>query len=244
MSEVDSFTGKWSARWPEWQVAAVFLPAATREAALAWFALRQELLDAAWAGADPRPGEAKLAWWAEELQGWAQGRRRHPLGSTLQALPAPWARLAASLPVLAAARERAVDLGEARGQLAPFAAVLADIDLAIAPVAQAPADAAALAMHLLAQRAIIADDNAVPLSVRARLGADASDDRAAQAWASELLQAWPPGQGTRAGRIHAALLHERLRRTAAGRGTALPSRWRSLVVAWRAARGRHSVPPP
>src|SRR5690606_34599069 len=119
---------KWRARWPEWQVAEVFLPAATRARLLAWFALRQELVDAAWAGADPRPGEAKLAWWAEELQGWSQGRRRHPLGIALQSLGAPWERLAAALPVLAAARDRAVDLAEARDALPAFAAVVAEID--------------------------------------------------------------------------------------------------------------------
>ena len=55
------FTSKWRARWPEWRVAEVFVPAAERERAVAWFALRQELADAAWAGSGPRPGEAKLA---------------------------------------------------------------------------------------------------------------------------------------------------------------------------------------
>lgn len=241
MSEDDSFVDKWRARWPEWQVAEVFLPASTRAHLLAWFALRQELLDAAWAGADPRPGEAKLAWWAEELQGWAQGRRRHPLGITLQSLDAPWSRLAAALPVLAAARERAVDLAEAREALLAFAAAVAGIDAVLAGEPAAPVDAAGIALQLLAQRAVHGDDGAVPLSVRARLGPDASPADAARAWAGELMQAWPPGQGTRAGRIHAALLRERLRRLAID-SAGPPSRWRSLVLAWRAARGRHSVP--
>ena len=48
-------------RWPEWHVAEVFVPRrAARTGASAWFALRQELTDAAWGGSDPRPGEAKL----------------------------------------------------------------------------------------------------------------------------------------------------------------------------------------
>jgi len=100
-----------------------------------------------------------------------------------------------------------------------------------------------MALHLLAQRAVHGDDNAVPLSVRARLGPDASAAAVASAWAQELLHAWPPGQGPRAGRIHAAVLRERLRRLARD-SAGPPSRWRSLVLAWRAARGRHSVPQP
>ena len=242
----DSFVGKWRARWPEWQVAEVFIPAPTRERVLSWLALRQELLDAAWAGADARPGEAKLGWWAEELQGWSQGRRRHPLGATLQALPAPWVRLAAALPVLAAARERTVDLEQARGALGPFAAIVAEVDAAVAGSAQSAASADAvnaIATYLLAQRTVQADEHAVPLSVRARLGIDADSRQAASAWAAELLQAWPGAQGTRAGRVHAGLLRERLRSLAAGRESLQPSRWRTLLAAWRAARGRHSVPP-
>src|SRR3546814_21010240 len=75
----------------------VFLPDAQRETAFAWFALAQELTDAAWSAADAPPGLAKLAWWNEELQGWAKGARRHPLGAVLQALPAPRTPLAAHL---------------------------------------------------------------------------------------------------------------------------------------------------
>ena len=65
-----AFLDKWRERWPEWSVAEVFIPAHDREMAVAWFALLQELTDAAWGGSDPRPGEAKLGWWAEELLGW------------------------------------------------------------------------------------------------------------------------------------------------------------------------------
>ncbi|MDQ2703208.1 MAG: phytoene/squalene synthase family protein, partial [Pseudomonadota bacterium] len=179
MSRDDGFVDKWRARWPEWQVAEVFLPVSIRERSLAWFALRQELLDAAWAGADARPGEAKLGWWIEELQGWSQGARRHPLGAVLQSQPVPWARLAATLPALAATRERVTDLEEACAGLLPFASVVAEVDGLLANEAPAPADDAAL--HLLAQRAVFADDNAVPLAVRARLGADADAGQATRA---------------------------------------------------------------
>ena len=97
---LEAFLDKWRARWPEWRSAEVFVPAPQRAATLAWLALRQELADAAWDGADPRPGAAKLAWWGDELNGWANGRRRHPLGMALQRIPAPWDALASSLPAL------------------------------------------------------------------------------------------------------------------------------------------------
>src|SRR3546814_3540085 len=89
-----------------WSIGVVFLPGAQRETAFAWFALVQELTDAAWSGADATPGLAKLAWWNEELQGWAKGARRHPLGAVLQPLSAPWTPLAASLLSLQASREQ------------------------------------------------------------------------------------------------------------------------------------------
>lgn len=222
-AERDGFVDKWRMRWPEWQVAEVFLPGAGRERWLAWFALRQELIDAAWAGADPRPGEAKLGWWVEELQGWTQGRRRHPLGAGLQALPAPWARLAAGLPALAAARGGA-DMDAARKTLAPFADAIAAVDEALTTYAHAPGADNTIAFGLLGQRALLSGDDAL---------------------AQELLLRWPPAQGPRGERILAALLRERLRRQAAGAGAypGLP-RWRALAIAWRAARQRQSVPSP
>jgi phytoene/squalene synthetase len=222
-AERDGFVDKWRMRWPEWQVAEVFLPGEGRERWLAWFALRQELIDAAWAGADPRPGEAKLGWWVEELQGWSQGRRRHPLGAGLQSLPAPWARLAAGLPALAAARG-AIDMDIGRKTLAPFADAIADVDEALATDAHVAGAADTVVFGLLGQRALLADDGAL---------------------AKELLRYWPPLQGARGERILAALLRERLRRQAADAGVAqgLP-RWRVLAIAWRAARQRQSVPSP
>jgi hypothetical protein len=247
-AERDSFIGKWYARWPEWQVAEAFLPGDTRAAWQAWFALRQELADAAWAGADPRPGEAKLAWWAEELGGWIQGRRRHPLATALQALPAPWPQLASAFPALAAARERATDLAEASAVLAPFADAVAAVDAALAGGAHAsPASGAqgapAIAFGLMGQRALLGDGNAVPLQVRARIGPGRSADEETVAWMRELLRQWPSPQGVRAERIHAALVRERLRLGGSGmaRARRLPH-WRVLATAWRAARQGQSVP--
>ncbi|RFP60778.1 squalene/phytoene synthase family protein [Cognatiluteimonas weifangensis] len=232
------FIDKWRARWPEWRVAEVFVPAAERERALAWFTLRQELTDAAWGGSDPRPGEAKLGWWAEELQGWAQGQQRHPLGLALQALPAPWSALAACLPALLASRERATDAEEAIAVLEPFAEAVAGIAATLF-ASTTPAPASGTVVGLLAERLLL-EEVAVPLQVRARLGEAAPPQALARAWAQELLQRWPPPhQGARSGRIHAALLRARLRRCAAGGHPVrqpLPA-WQALAVAWRAARG-------
>ena len=100
VDQAASFVDKWRARWPEWGIARVFVRADQRELAEHWFALLQEWTDAA-STAEPAPGLAKLAWWQEELRGWAKGARRHPLGARLQKLPVDWQALAAELPVLA-----------------------------------------------------------------------------------------------------------------------------------------------
>lgn len=217
-----AFLDKWRGRWPEWRIAEVFVPAPQRAATLAWLALRQELADAAWEGADPRPGAAKLGWWAEELQGWAHGRRRHPLGLALQRVPAPWAALAAALPALAAGRDVAMPAGD-RGHalhavLAPVAEAAAAVSIAID--GSAAAGQAALAAGLSAMR------------VLAGAGAGAAD-------AGALVAAWPAAPaGTRADRIFAALARRRLEALAGGRD-GMPSQWRTLWTAWRAGR---SVP--
>ena len=174
--ELISFIEKWRARWPEWSIAEVFVPHAQRDTALAWFALRQELTDAAWSGSDPRPGEAKLAWWAEELQGWAQGRRRHPLGIALQRLPAPWIRLASGLPALLASREPAIDSDQAIAQLEPFAEAVAAISTALLGTTTDHGKG------LLAEQLLLRGDAAVPLRTRARTGGALPELSAARAW--------------------------------------------------------------
>jgi hypothetical protein len=234
---IASFLDKWKGRWPEWSVAAVFVPHAQRELAAAWFALRNELTDAAWTGQDPRPGEAKLAWWSEELQGWDQGRRRHPLGLALQRQPASWASLAASLPALLGSRERAIDMQEAVAILEPFAEAVAGISASLFAGATTPAPARSVVIGLLGERVLAGADTAVPLQVLATLAGQAPQE-AARAWAQELLERWPPPhEGAAAGRIHAAMVRERLRRYAAGHDPARPlPNWRALFTAWRAAR--------
>ena len=116
---VASFIDKWRSRWPEWRIAEVFVPAGQRSVAEAWFTLLQELYESAWGGSDPTPGLAKLAWWHEELEGWAKGARRHPLGELLQRQPAPWSALGRSLNALPATRGQPA--AEAAGALAGLA---------------------------------------------------------------------------------------------------------------------------
>lgn len=208
-ASLDSFIAKWRARWPEWAVAEAFVPVTQRETAVAWFALLQELTDAAWSGSDPTPGIAKLAWWQEELRGWSQGRRRHPLGLALQRQAAPWAELAAVLPVLQANRAVAVDAASALASLKAFATVAA-----------------------AAERALFGPPDAVE-AITACLLAAHPHWIAEAANRADLMNRWPPAQGATPRRIAAALTRKRL----AGRAWAAPLRpWRALWTAWRAAR--------
>ena len=234
----DSFLDKWRARWPEWTVAEVFVSAAQREAALAWASLQQELTDAAWSGGDPRPGEAKLTWWQEELVGWGRGARRHPLGAVLQRRPAAWAMLAASFPSLRASRERPGSVDEAFAIVAPFAEAVARIDAGLfggsigGPVD--PAEVRLVAAGLLQSRLLQADVDSgaggVPLAVLARAG----DADPRPIWAAQLHRQWPSRRSLiRPRRIWTALARARL-------GQADPARpqaaWKALLTAWRAAR--------
>ena len=225
------FIDKWRARWPEWTVAEVFVPAAKRETALAWAALQQELTDAAWGGGDPRPGEAKLAWWQEELAGWHRGARRHPLGSVLQRQSAPWAMLGAALPSLAASRERPSSADEAFAALMPLAHAQSAIDAALFDAPAAEGEAGLIAASLLQSRFAQAGAEGAPLAVLARAGD--SDPR--PIWAAQLRQRWPRHRaGSRARRLWSALARARLDQPDPVRPLPL---WKALPIAWRAARG-------
>jgi len=236
MSEqgVEAFVGKWRQRWPEWNIAEAFVPASQRAMAAAWFALVQELTDAAWAGDDPRPGEAKLGWWMEELLGWSRRRRRHPLGQVLQPHATPWEDLAAALPELLAARDAAVDHEQAFAGLRPAARAIASAgDLLFGgPVgSDTPGP-------LLARQLLLRGDAAVPLSLRARLGPGQSHCGLSRAWADDILHGWQSKAGTRPARLGEALLRGRLEHfRRAGPLGEPPGRLRTLWNCWRAARG-------
>ncbi len=224
---LDEFLGKWRGRWPEWRIAQVFVAEAQRETAEAWFALLQEWTDAAWAGDDPTPGFAKLAWWQEELSGWAKGVRRHPLGRVLQKRPASWAMLAAALPALQAVREplRAWAPPQTLAPpLQPLADAIADCERVLfsfddAPEAALQADTfLLLAAHALWHRDEVADAAQV------------------QAWARGLATTAPQRAGSRPRRIQDALSRARLRRVAAAGEVSALSPAMALWRSWRAAR--------
>lgn len=235
---LEAFLDKWRARWPEWAIAEVFVPAAERGRALAWAALLQELGDAAWGGEDPRPGLAKLGWWQEELQGWGRGVRRHPLGIVLQRVPAPWAGLAAALDSLPASRERPGDVEEAFAGVAPFARAAAGVEQALFGVADDAdppqpdqAEDALMAAWLLQSRFLHGNDAHVPLELLAAAG----EGDAVKGWAAALCRRWPPAVSRhRPRRLWSALA---LGRLGAGRPGQPLSGWSTLWRSWRAARG-------
>jgi hypothetical protein len=224
------FIAKWREHWPEWSVAEAFVPDDQREVASSWFALRHELTEAAWGFQDPRPGEAKLAWWREELLGWSQGRRRHPLGLVLQRQPVPWILLADSIPALFASRGSAPDPDQAAIRLEPFAEGVAGIGVTLFADASLPPPLPppprSVVYGLLAERLLRQGEVAVPDSIRTQAGTDAT-----RAWAAHLLQRWaPPHHGSLPGRLQALLIRERLQACADGRS---PTSWSRLTLPWR-----------
>ncbi|MFC5569307.1 phytoene/squalene synthase family protein [Lysobacter yangpyeongensis] len=226
---VGEFLDKWRARWPEWGVAEVFVPRGQREPVLAWMTLVQELTDAAWGGSDPRPGEAKLGWWIEELQGWARGIRRHPLGAVLQKFPVPWTQVAAALPSLRDSRERPVDAGDALAQMRSFSEAVAAIETGLFGGDEAGAPAV-IAVNLLQLRIAHHPAEAAPLQVLAQAG----EGGALAEWVRQLARQATVDAGSRPRRVFAGLSRARLLRgTPADPVPAIAALW----AAWRAARG-------
>ncbi|MEO6364851.1 MAG: phytoene/squalene synthase family protein [Luteimonas sp.] len=214
---LETFIEKWRASWPEWRIAEVFVPASQRDTALAWFALLQELTEAAWSGTDPAPGLAKLAWWQEELQGWSQGRRRHPLGALLQSRPAPWMAFSAALPALLHLRALPGDIDDALASVRPFAESVMAVEATL--LQQHPAVKNSAIALALTSASLMAMHPAVAAGTHPTM-------RAA------LTSLWPAPCGPRARRIAAALVRARL---SSGASQPLPQ-WRALWLAWRAAR--------
>lgn len=215
MSEPAAFEGfvdKWRQRWPEWGVLSAFVPSAQRSTAAAWFTLLQELHEAAWGGSDSTPGLAKLAWWQEELRGWARGARRHPLGEVLQKLPAPWAELGIALPVLPSIREQ----DDAGPRLDGYARCLLACETVLFDgMAQAPGDVDAVTMQLRGERALLQGD---------RLAAQGL--------------VLPMTAGSRPRRLQQVALQSRLQGFVAGRQGGRVPALRLLLQGWRAARQR------
>jgi len=214
------FIAKWRERWPEWGIAEVFIPAPQRPLVAAWFALLQEFSIAAWAGSEPAPGLAKLAWWQDELNGWAKGRRRHPLGECLLMKPLPWAQLAQALNGLSVSRDSVPENTAAAVDLVPLAQALMRCEAALFEAAWASDCAhSCLLLDLLAEQTLLRGD--------AESAARLLHERAG------LTRAALP----RPRRLQSAILGGRLRQLHLGRPQRPPPLWRSLLSAWRAARG-------
>ncbi|MBD9477766.1 squalene/phytoene synthase family protein [Pseudoxanthomonas sp. PXM02] len=226
---LDSFLQKWRARWPEWSVAEIFVAPARRDIAVAWFALLQEFDDVLNVSGDPLPADAKLAWWSEELRGWANQRSRHPLGRRLEPERAAWGQLADALPTLVAARTQPVDEQAAFAALAAYGDAVAAVEGAV--LGRAPTPRAVIA-QMLATRLAEAGSAAVP-------GRDAGAEAGLRGWAMTLQQAWGnPRHGARERRILSAYARARLHRHARqGAPAPLPGQARLLFTGWRAARG-------
>lgn len=161
-----SFLEKWRRQWPGWDIVSLFVPEPERVPAMAWFALLAEWQQAALRGEEPAPGLAKLAWWQDELRGWARGARRHPLGSALQRRSAHWAELADALP---AWRHRDALHGTATEfttTVMPFATAAAVVECDLWP--QTPVSGPAMASWLLAQAVVQGCSDAEPGTVLAQ----------------------------------------------------------------------------
>ena len=218
-ADASAFVAKWRGAWPEWAIAEVFLPPGERAIAPYWQALQFEQQEAAWGGADARPGEAKLGWWTEEFAGWALGRRRHPLGVHLMARPAPWGELARALPALRDARPRPSDSGTAWRAIEPVVSAVTQCE---ARIFGSTADARTVAACWLVSRVARHPADAVPA------------DHSPPAWAADLLRAWPGAHGAPAvRRIELALARARLRSGRPGEALGPVS---TLWAGWRAAR--------
>ena len=208
---LDSFLAKWQARWPEWELMSVFVPAPQRAIVAAWFTLLQELGDAAWSGREPAPGLAKLAWWQEELAGWGKGARRHPLGAPLHRLDAPWGELGRALASLPATRDDAAD-----ASLEGFARAVLACEAALFGAGAATPAALAATVEDLQLARTMGQGGALP--------APAAASRA-------------PAGLSLPRRLQLAAARERLRAQADGRTAIRPATPRLLLAGWRAARG-------
>jgi hypothetical protein len=241
-ADYEEFLDKWRDRWPEWRIAQPFIEPTQHARAQAWFALLQELTDAAWSGADPTPGIAKLGWWQEELRGWAKGARRHPLGIDLHKLPAPWPPLASALTSLQAVRESvrggdSAAVGALVEALRPCAYAIDACERVLFGDMTVAASVEACTAGNVARQHQSNHAGIVLIALYTLwASADAPDPVRHADRARALLAAWPQPAAVRPRRVYDALIRRRLRTIAAGSGLAPLSPWATLWTAWRAAR--------
>jgi phytoene synthase len=147
---VQSYIDKWLDARPAQRLSLPFLDPAQREVRLAMAAIEYELVNAAYAIAEPEAATTKLKWWAEELAGAVASGGRHPLVKVL----------------FADARVRGFD---PQLWLAPVTAALAQLDTAT------PADFATQLAQAQAFHGALA-----ALETRLWFGPDAESERAAR----------------------------------------------------------------
>lgn len=244
---IASYVAKWHRREPEMAQAEVFCPPPLRPRFRAWGALLHELREASFEISEPRVAEVKRRWWAEELLGVTGGRSRHPVTGPLNAAT-DLAPLAHALAALEVGDARPSDAAGARERLRPLASAVAEAEAGLFGAPAAPADAEAVAVHLLLHRlpeGLLAEDQAgLPMNLLARHGVTAADVAAGRAepllrdWARALLEALPPpdGHAVLFRRLRSGFDRARLARLASGRGFDPPGPFRSLLRGWRLAR--------
>jgi hypothetical protein len=245
---VAAFIAKWRAREPEMVYAEVFCPHQVRARLALWGALVFEWRQAAFELSDPRPTEAKCAWWADEALRSAHAAPRHPLTVALSMPELPWRSLADGLIAIAQQEPvRPVDRDGALASVAPMADALAAFECALFEAPATAAARSAIGVHLLCERlrfgVASADGARVPLSLLARHGIGAAalgepgGEPALRDWARELVAIVPetPIDAPLYRRVRTAFDGWQLRARAEGRIRRMPS-LRALLLAWSAAR--------
>lgn len=243
------FIDKWLGREPEMTIAETFCAPAHKDRFLAWGALLHELRASLFELGEPRVGEVKTSWWAEELAGLANGQRRHPLGEVLAGTDAPWSSLSRNLLELRASQSRAADTSHAIAALLPLALAATDVEAALFEAQGGPAQARSLARHWLLHRlpqGLGQDDQArLPMHLLARHGVTAAQLPTEAGlpllrdWAGELARV-ERGDLRKAAyirRVRDRFDQVRLDRLASGKGFAEPPPLGNLWRAWRVARG-------
>lgn len=253
MNEADSYLEQWLAREPEMELAQLFCAPGERRRVALWSCLQHELDDAAFNLSDATVTQAKLAWWADELQRGVAGAARHPLlvelfqqTGTRDIDARRWVRIAQRALALALDERSPADVDGLLQRYLPYATALAEIESALF---DGHSDAQSLAVERIVRR-LGADPvpraaMEWPLQLLARLQL-ARDALAAGADLQSLRRELAPSLLARLATDAAAPRHRRMRQALdrwrlqqwlQGRAAPAPTGWRRLWLLWRAARG-------
>jgi hypothetical protein len=252
MNEADSYVAQWLAREPAMELALLFCVPGERRCVALWGCLQHELDDAAFNLSDATVTQAKLAWWADELQRGTVGAARHPLLRELFEQPATrgigartWAAAAQQALALALDEQGPADVDGLLQRYLPYASALAAIESALFGE---PSAAEALAVERIVRRLggaggpRVAAEWPLQLLARHQLGREALAAGAAAAAlrrdiAAPLLARLPSAAAApRHRRMRQALDAWRLQQWLRGRDAPAPAGWRRLWLLWRAAR--------